>query len=58
MSAPLVPIVKKRLEIERDPFTTLQILSVRKTQLEQALSGDSSLIKEEQFRNRLLIFDF
>jgi hypothetical protein len=57
----LVAIVKKRLGIERDLYTILQILSVtlfEKTQLEQALSGDASPIAEGQSRNQLLLFDF
>jgi hypothetical protein len=57
----LVAIVRKRLGIERDLYTILQILSVtlfEKTQLEQALSGDGSPIREEQSRNQLQLFDF
>jgi len=57
----LVAIVKKRLGIERDLYTILQILSVtlfEKTQLEQALSGETSPISEEPSRNQLLLFDF
>jgi hypothetical protein len=57
----LVAIVKKRLGIERDLYTILQILSVtlfEKTQLEQALSDDASPIKEGQSRNQLQLFDF
>jgi IS4 transposase len=57
----LVAIVKKRLGIERDLYTILQILSVtlfEKTQLKQALSSDASQINEEQSRNQLQLFDF
>jgi hypothetical protein len=57
----LVAIVKKRLSIERDLYTILQILSVtlfEKTQLEQALSDDAGPITDEQSRNQLLLFDF
>jgi hypothetical protein len=57
----LVAIVKKRLGIERDLYTILQILSVtlfEKTQLEQALSLGSASVAEEQSRNQLLLFDF
>jgi hypothetical protein len=57
----LVAIVKKRLRIERDLYTILQILSVtlfEKTQLEQALSEAVSPMSEEQSRNQLLLFDF
>jgi hypothetical protein len=57
----LVAIVKKRLGIERDLYTILQILSVtlfEKTELEQALSDAASLTREEQSRNQLLLFDF
>lgn len=57
----LVAIVKKRLGIERDLYTILQILSVtlfEKTQLEQALSDGATSKAEEQPRNQLLLFDF
>jgi hypothetical protein len=57
----LVAIVKKRLGIERDLYTILQILSVmlfEKTQLEQALSNGAFPVEEERSRNQLLLFDF
>ncbi len=56
----LVAIVKKRLGIERDLYTILQILSVtlfEKTQLEQALSQNSGSADEGQLLNQLLLFD-
>jgi hypothetical protein len=57
----LVAIVKKRLGIERDLYTILQILSVtlfEKTELEQALSSEASPISEGQSHNQLQLFDF
>lgn len=57
----LVAIMKKRLGIERDLYTILQILSVtlfEKTQLEQALLNDDVPLDEGQSRNQLLLFDF
>jgi hypothetical protein len=56
----LVAIVKKRLGIDRDLYTILQILSVtlfEKTQLEQALSQNSGSADEGQLLNQLLLFD-
>ncbi len=56
----LVAIVKKRLGIERDLYTILQILSAtlfEKTQLEQALSQNSGSADEGQLLNQLLLFD-
>jgi hypothetical protein len=57
----LVAIVRKRLGIERDLYTLLQILSVclfEKIPLDQALSGggDTSTIAHDP--NQLQLFDF
>jgi hypothetical protein len=57
----LVAIVKKRLGIERDLYTILQILSVtlfEKTELEQALSQVDVPLGEDPSRNQLLLFNF
>jgi hypothetical protein len=57
----LVAIVKKRLGLERDLYTLLQILSVtlfEKTELLQALSLAGSRVEEAQSRNQLQLFDF
>jgi hypothetical protein len=57
----LVAIVKKRLKIERDLYTILQILSVtlfEKTELEQALSRANLTAAETQSRNQLQLFEF
>jgi hypothetical protein len=57
----LVAIVKKRLVLERDLYTMVQILSVtlfEKTKLLSALSLPVSGATEEQSRNQLQLFDF
>ena len=57
----LVAIVKKRLGIERDLYTLLQILSVtlfEKTELLPALSGPHRAAEESSLRNQLQLFDF
>jgi hypothetical protein len=57
----LVAIVKKRLKLEHDLYTLLQILSLHlfeKTPLERALSNPATRIPEEQSRNQLQLFDF
>lgn len=57
----LVAIVKKRLKLEYDLYTLLQILSLslfEKTELERALSKPSSRIEEELSRNQLQLFNF
>ena len=57
----LVAIMKKRLALERDLYTLLQILSVtlfEKTELRQALSSPGYAVEEEPFRNQLQLFDF
>jgi hypothetical protein len=57
----LVAIVKKRLGLERDLYTLLQILSVtlfEKTELLPALSSSRYRAEEGQSRNQLQLFDF
>lgn len=57
----LVAILKKRLGIERDLYTLLQILSVtlfEKTELLLALSPEVSMLPEVESRNQLRLFDF
>jgi hypothetical protein len=57
----LVAIVKKRLGLERDLYTLLQILSVtlfEKTELLPALSGSGYRAEEGQSRNQLQLFNF
>ena len=57
----LVAIVRKRLGIERDLYTLLQILSVtlfEKTELFQALSIPGHPVEEDPSRNQLQLFDF
>jgi hypothetical protein len=57
----LVAIVKKRLGIERDLYTLLQILSVtlfEKTELLPALSSPGHAVAENHSRNQLQLFDF
>jgi hypothetical protein len=57
----LVAIVKKRLRLERDLYTLLQILSVtlfEKIELSSALSGSTIAVGEELSRNQLQLFDF
>ena len=56
----LVAIARKRLGIERDLYTILQILSVyafEKALLAQVLSGDGYTSKDDDIRNQLLLFD-
>jgi len=56
----LVAIARKRLGIERDLYTILQILSVHafeKTPLAQALSGDAYTSKDGDICNQLQLFD-
>ncbi len=53
-------IVRKRLGIDRDLYTLLQILSVtlfEKVPLPQALSAQSYTPKDADIRNQLSIFD-
>jgi hypothetical protein len=57
----LVAIVKKRLGLERDLYTLLQILSVtlfEKIELLPALSGPSVALTEGLSPNQLQLFDF
>jgi hypothetical protein len=57
----LVAIVKKRLKLDYDLYTLLQILSLNlfeKTQLERALSRPASESDEVLSRNQLQLFDF
>lgn len=57
----LVAIVRKRLGIERDLYTLLQILSVtllEKTELLPALSTSQRASEESPFANQLQLFDF
>jgi hypothetical protein len=56
----LVAIARKRLGIERDLYTILQILSVypfEKTPLAQLLSGEGYTLKDADIRNQLSFFD-
>lgn len=57
----LVAIVRKRLEIERDLYTLLQILSVHlfeKAPLAQVLAGPDYTLDDTHVRNQLRLFDF
>ncbi len=57
----LVAIVRKRLGIERDLYTLLQILSVtllERTELLPALSADRRTVEEVSSANQLQLFDF
>jgi hypothetical protein len=56
----LVAIVRKRLQIERDLHTILQILSVylfEKVPLAQVLSADAQTLKDGHNHNQLSLFD-
>ena len=56
----LVAIIKKRLEIEADLYTILQILSLtlfEKTFLLQMLTGEESITGEPDMTNQLNLFD-
>jgi hypothetical protein len=56
----LVAIVRKRLGIERDLYTLLQILSLtlfEKIPVEQALLGPAYTPKDGSIRNQLSLFD-
>jgi hypothetical protein len=57
----LVAIVRKRLGIDRDLYTLLQILSVtllERSELIPALSGGGGTSEPDASRNQLLLFDF
>jgi hypothetical protein len=56
----LVAIVRKRLGIERDLYTLLQILSLTlfdKIPVEQVLLGSAYTPKDGSIRNQLSLFD-
>lgn len=56
----LLAIVRKRLGIERDLYTLLQILSVHlfeKVPLAQALSDTAHTLKDANIPNQLSLFD-
>jgi hypothetical protein len=56
----LVAIARKRLGIDRDLYTNLQILSVHpfeKTPLSQLLSGEGYTLKDGDIHNQLSLFD-
>jgi len=56
----LVAIIRKRLEIDRELYTLLQILSVyafEKTPLEQVLSAPGYTPKDADIRNQLSLFN-
>jgi len=57
----LVAIVRRRLEIDRELYTPLQILSVHlleKMPLAQVLSAPGYILKDADIRNQLSLFDF
>jgi transposase len=57
----LIAIVAKRLKIDRDLYTILQIFSIHvfeKSELFQVLSRSKSASDETPLRNQLLLFDF
>jgi hypothetical protein len=57
----LVAIVRKRLSIQRDLYTVLQILSLtlfEKVPLQQALTGSDPTAETTESRNQLQLFDF
>ncbi|MEX0878858.1 MAG: IS4 family transposase [Thermoanaerobaculia bacterium] len=57
----LVAIVRRRLEIDRELYTLLQILSVHlleKMPLAQVLSAPDYTLKDADIRNQLSLFDF
>jgi len=57
----LVAIVRKRLEIERNLYTLLQILSVHlfeKAPLAQVLAGQDYTLDDTHVRSQLRLFDF
>ncbi len=57
----LVATARKRLEIERDLYTLLQILSVHlfeKAPLAQVLAGPDYTLDDTHVRNQLRLFDF
>jgi hypothetical protein len=57
----LVAILAKRLDVKRDLYTILQILSVslfERIELFQALSSPNYTLVDDPVRNQLLLFDF
>ena len=57
----LVAIVRRRLQIDRELYTLLQILSVHlleKMPLAQVLSAPGYTVKDADIRNQLSLFDF
>jgi hypothetical protein len=57
----LVAIIRKRLRIERDLYTLLQILSItlfEKIPLQEVLSSSEDIAKTEENRNQLSLFKF
>ena len=57
----LVAIVKKKLNLDASLYTLLQILSVsvfEKTQLQQAIAGNSLNSNQDTFSNQLNLFSF
>jgi hypothetical protein len=57
----LVAIVRRRLDIDRELYTLLQILSVHlleKMPLAQVLSSPGYIPKDPDIRNQLSIFNF
>ena len=57
----LVAIVRKHLQIERDLYTILQILSLslfEKLPLAQVLSASTCTLNDHDFRNQLELFNF
>jgi hypothetical protein len=57
----LVAIIRKRLGIERDLYTLLQILSItlfEKMPLAEVLSSPTGFANDEESRNQLSLFDF
>lgn len=56
----LVAIVKKRLKLDADLYTILQVLSLtlfEKTCLEQMLIGSDSIMEDTANTNQLNLFD-
>jgi hypothetical protein len=56
----LVAIVKKRLKLDADLYTILQVLSLtffEKTCLEQMLIGNDSIMEDTANTNQLNLFD-
>ena len=57
----LVAILKKRLRVERDLYTILQILSLslfEKVAMQQVLTRDVYNSEDSDIRNQLSLFDF